>query len=338
MRKRLPIGMLLLGILLTASSWANIAQPGVWSSGGTGSFSLLYPEDDAAYKKIQMWHELVLVQLYKGYAAVKGTYWMQNNENAPIRLKVGYPMSGDFKANGADKMVVSFDSLYRLAAKVDGVSQTIRANDQGWYVWETTFKPKAVTKVEVYFVVNTNESELIKGYNHLNHPIFSYVLQTGSIWKNPIEQGLLLIQLKDGLTLTELKSAQPDTALAVNTEKQLLRYTFHNLTPSPRNNLVLVYSKKVDNFNFKSVATRANYLFEQLDQLPSELGFSASEFPNAWINTTTFEQLTLEKNDEIEATIPSNWLVSIGSIGLLVVLVGGVSIWLIVKLVRKIIN
>ncbi len=322
--------------LVATTSLANIAQPGVWSSGGTGTFSLLYPEDANAYKKIQMKQELVLVQLYRGFAAVKGTYWMYNNEKQPVTLNVGYPMSGDFEADEGVKMIVHFDSLYKISAKINGQLTSISSTQANWYVWQTTFAPQAITKIEVYFLVNTNDSELIKGYDHLNNPIFTYVLQTGSIWKNPIEQGAILVHFNDGLKLSDIKGGQPDTSLLSNIDKNLLLYRFSNLVPSLDNNLCLVYSEKNENFNFKSIIANSDYYFSDLDALPAKWGFSSDNFPDSWLKNTSFQQAEVVSYQKMSSGIPTSWQIGFGVIVVVGLLMMSLVIWLIVKLVRRI--
>ena len=71
---------------------SNSAQPRVWNAGGTGSFTLLYPQDTIAYKKIQMQSEKIYMQLYKGFATVKGTYFFKNTSIDTLKIKVGYPI------------------------------------------------------------------------------------------------------------------------------------------------------------------------------------------------------------------------------------------------------
>ena len=66
--------IVLLGSLFLVS---NSAQPGVWNAGGSGSFTLLYPEDSIANKKNQMKSEDIFMQLYKGFAIVKGNYYFK---------------------------------------------------------------------------------------------------------------------------------------------------------------------------------------------------------------------------------------------------------------------
>ena len=77
---------------------ANVAQPGIWNAGGMGNFSLLFPDDSISYKKIQMVDEKVFIQLYKGYAVVKGVYKMYNDTYDTVRIRTVYPLNTNFKS------------------------------------------------------------------------------------------------------------------------------------------------------------------------------------------------------------------------------------------------
>ncbi|HSY61009.1 MAG TPA: hypothetical protein VK796_03990, partial [Cytophaga sp.] len=65
--------------LLPVLAFSNAAAPGIWQAGGAANFSLLYPEDSVLYSNIQMVKEKISIELYKGYAVVKGKYWMYNH-------------------------------------------------------------------------------------------------------------------------------------------------------------------------------------------------------------------------------------------------------------------
>ena len=65
-------------LLLSCILLCNASQPGIWNAGGSGSFKLLFEEDSLAYKQIQMQSEAIYMQLYKGFAVVKGEYNFYN--------------------------------------------------------------------------------------------------------------------------------------------------------------------------------------------------------------------------------------------------------------------
>jgi hypothetical protein len=102
--------------ILPLKAFSNAAQPGFWNAGGTGTFSLLYPQDLEQFQKIQMVKEKVSIQLYKGYAVVKGEYWMYNDTKDSIRINVGYPLNSSYISTSHRyiRKEIKFDFLYAL--------------------------------------------------------------------------------------------------------------------------------------------------------------------------------------------------------------------------------
>jgi hypothetical protein len=157
---------------------ANAAMPGMWSTGHGGRFIPLFQADSVHFGKIQMQRELVLINLYPGFAAVKGEYWMLNTTDQPITMRVGYPVNGQYNAELVDNIM--FRDLYNIKAAVnDQAVNVVRAAEgydsvykvidkmqvQNWYYFACTFAPKQLTKVTVYFLTNNNEAQLSKGYS-----------------------------------------------------------------------------------------------------------------------------------------------------------------------------
>ncbi|MCI2229720.1 hypothetical protein MC378_11130 [Polaribacter sp. MSW13] len=198
MKKFYNLLIVFLGSILLVS---NSAQPGIWNAGGSGSFTLLYPEDSIAYKKIQMKSEDIYMQLYKGFATVKGNYYFKNTSTDTLKIKVGYPVNNVFenisfqhKANN-----VRVDGLYKIKGFINGKESTLynkpnTVNDN-WYVWEVAFPPNEITKFSVYFLANTNNAKILEGYNTDNKNAFIYLIETGSLWKSPIKKGIFTLKL-----------------------------------------------------------------------------------------------------------------------------------------------
>lgn len=329
--------MLLLIVLGSQLVIANTAQPGVWSAGGTGTFSLLFPEDTAAYKKIQMKQELVSIQLYPGFAIVKGEYWMYNAENYSITLKAGYPVNEMFEGQGIEKMEIRFDSLYKIRAKVDGQQVNISRSAANWYVWETTFKPQSYTKIEVYFLMNTNEAATIKGYERQEMNSFIYILQTGSTWKSAIEQGMVLFQLKGGLQMSEVFGTRPDSVFKVNEERKILLFQFENLVPKQENNLLVSYGKRIEKFDFQAIVKDFEQYFAEIDRLyPAVSGNSDNVF--ALSKSIKFEAKQFTQATDVSSGLPISWIVVFGVIIMVsLALIVGI-IWVVVKIIRKVRN
>ena len=130
---------------------SNSAQPGIWNAGGSGTFTLLYPEDTIAYKKIQMKSEDIFMQLYKGFATVKGKYYFKNTSKDTLKIKVGYPVNNVFENvdnNNQYANHVTVDGLYKIKGLVNGKEANIykkpNSNNDNWYVWQITFPPNKI--------------------------------------------------------------------------------------------------------------------------------------------------------------------------------------------------
>ena len=74
-----------------------------------------------------------------------------------------------------------------------------------WIVWQMFFAPRESQTIEVYFIVNTNDAKVRSGYNLEYRNAFIYLLESGSVWHQPIEKGNFYMQLKDGLKLKNLQ-------------------------------------------------------------------------------------------------------------------------------------
>jgi hypothetical protein len=271
----------------------NAAQPGFWNAGGTGTFSLLYPEDSLHYKNIQMIKELVSIQLYKGYAVVKGEYWMFNTTSDTVKIKVGYPINSNFsRTNFPDRYLIDirFDSLYGLRAfrndeRVNFLRETVKNpnahwENDNWYVWNNIFTPFDTTLITVYFIVNTNNTIIREGYNKDTNNGFIYLLETGATWKQPIVKGEIRIKLMDGVTIDDIKGVSPGSILKINIEAGILLTQFRNLSPTPENNIIITYTEKMDDFSFREVLNKENKLYNEIDNF-SSLVIDESKLTNA---------------------------------------------------------
>jgi hypothetical protein len=291
--------LLLLGVIINLNVSANVAMSGVWWAGGTGNYAMLFPEDSIAYNKIQMKKEFVSIQLYKGYAVVKGEYWMYNTTKDTLKIKTGYPLnaSGQYQ-NDVDEAGIVFDTLSQLEVFVDGQPASIiykpssnennittKVNDRtysNWYIWVTKFKPEGYTKIEVYFIVNTNHTSISKGYGRESYNGFIYILESGATWKQPIEQGSIAVQLMDGMSINDVRGVQPLNIFLANEQNEILKYNFTNLSPTRKNNIIITYNDNLSNFNFEEAANNKQSLFQAVDKLSQSNFMQLSFKPKAF--------------------------------------------------------
>lgn len=270
---------------------SNAAQPGVWNAGGSGTFTLLYPEDTIAYKKIQMKSEDIFMQLYKGFATVKGNYHFKNTSKDTLKIKVGYPINNVFENIGHHNYAnqVTVDGLYKIKGLVNGKEATIyqkpNSENDNWYVWEIAFPPNKITDFTVYFLVNTNNAKTTKGYNSEQKNAFIYLIETGSLWKSPIEKGSFYTQFKDDISIDNAKASSP-TMLFFDKEKATLKFSLSDYGKTPDENFVITYSEKIEDFDFENISQKSESYFKEIDAFSSKdfktFSFDEIDLPNAY--------------------------------------------------------
>ncbi|MFK8061043.1 MAG: hypothetical protein AB8B78_13255 [Polaribacter sp.] len=266
---------------------SNSAQPGVWNAGGSGSFTLLYPEDTIAYKKIQMKSENIFMQLHKGFATVKGDYYFKNTATDTLKIKVGYPVNNVFENVDFHHQVneVRVDGLYKIKGLVNDKNTTLyekpNTENDNWYVWEVIFPPNKITKFTVYFLVNTNNAKILEGYNSDKKNAFIYLIETGSLWKSPIEKGNFYTQLMNDISVDAIKTSSPNS-LFFDKENATLKFSLSNYGKKPDPNFVITYSETLKKFDFKGITKKSDSYFKEIDV------FSKTDF-----TTSTFEPINL---------------------------------------------
>lgn len=272
---------------------SNSAQPGVWNAGGSGSFKLLYPEDSIAYKKIQMKSEDIFIQLYKGFAVVKGVYHFKNTSKDTLKIKVGYPINNVFENVSHNQYAnnVTVDGLYKIKGFINEKEATLykkhNQENNNWYVWEISFPPNEITDFSVYFIVNTNNAKIIKGYNSDKKNAFIYLIETGSLWKSPIEKGNFYTQLKKEISIKNIKASSP-TNLFFDKENSILKFSLSDYGKTPDPNFVVTYGETINGFNFKKITLKSDAYFKEIDL------FSATNF-----DTLSFKEIKIKSAYEV---------------------------------------
>lgn len=273
--------LFLIAVATSQKTFANAAQPGIWNAGGT-VFTMLYPEDSLTFKKVQMQQERIYIQLYKGYAVVKGTYLVSNTSSEKLNFKMGYPVNGIYYGGDVELNEVRLDSLsrFKIRAKNEWLSLLTEAHPElkndykspvpssdNWIVWEIFFAPNESQTVEVYFIVNTNEAGVREGYNNEKRNAFIYLLESGSVWHQPIERGKFYIQLMDGLTPKDVQGLSSGFGFQYNETHQLYAGAKINFSPTPKDNLIVSYYKPNENFLFETIISQSESLFAKIDEL-----------------------------------------------------------------------
>lgn len=340
--KIIRTSFLLMAIVLHQKTFANAAQPGIWNAGGT-VYTMLYPEDANTFKKVQMQQERIFIQLYKGFAVVKGTYVFKNTSNEYLQFKMGYPINGIYSGGANDLNQIILDSLSQFKIKannrwltledenhpeINTNSQNINAFSENWKVWQMNFSPKEIQRVAVYFIVNTNEAKIRKGYDIEKRNAFIYLLESGSVWKDKIKKGEFYIQLMNGLTPENVHGVSEGFGFKFNSQYQIFAGQKTNFSPTPKDNLIINYSEFNENFSFENAIKQTNELFAKIDQM-SQLSFES----------LTYSTIKLGNPYEVESTIegalPRLLTLFVIFAPFLIGCIGiGIAIWVIIKWIR----
>lgn len=281
--KFLVTAFFLIVVATSQKAFANASQPGVWNAGGT-VYTMLYPEDSLTFKKVQMQQERIYIQLYKGYAVVKGEYIFKNTTSEKLNFKMGYPVNGIYSGGSVDLNQVQIDKLNQFKIKANelwlplveqqnGEYGKINSFGDNWKVWQMEFLPDETKTVQVYFIVNTNNGTVSKGYNRERKNAFIYLLESGSVWKKPIEKGNFYVQLVDGLTAENVQGISQGFGFKLNPAQRIFAGTKTDFSPTPKDNLVVTYYEHNETFAFEKIVTQADELFAKIDemsQLPLE--------------------------------------------------------------------
>lgn len=257
---------------------ANAAQPGVWNAGGT-VFTMMYPEDAPAFKKVQMQNEKIYMQMYKGFAVVKGWYKMRNTSKESLKFKMGYPINGIYSGGNSNLNQVTLDSLTQfkiytnrkelplIKTKFSNENlENIRSFSDNWLVWYMTFLPEETKIVEVYFLVETNNAKISRGYNSDHYNAFIYLLESGSMWKQPIENGEFYIQMMHGLQEKDVHGLSDGFQFQWNGNSTMAKGFKLNFSPTTKDNLIITYGERDENFKFSSIISDTEKWYQFIDE------------------------------------------------------------------------
>jgi hypothetical protein len=327
-----------LAIAFAGHCFGNAAMPGVWQGGATARFVPLFSSDSAALQHVSMQREQILVDLYPGYAVVKGTYWMRNNSGKPIDMLVGYPLQGKVNAPVVSNIVLGFPEVFKVL--VNGVAtptannenelqliaspQQQQANMQvdakDWIVWRTQFAADTLTTLTVYFVVNCSQAKLRKGYSVKEGHAFAYVLESGRAWAGSIDTGNIWMRLRGGLKQKHINGLLP--ANAWQGSDSLMAWNFNNLEPSENNNLLVWYNAGKDSIDFNAlVLGNTASLYAQMDAFPLGAFARSASWPK------------VVKSDIDPGTSAIAWIIG-GGLALVVLVpasIVGIIIWVFVR-------
>lgn len=303
---------------------ANISLPGFKNVGTGRTFLPFYENERKLADKIQMKNEIIKVNLYKGFAVVKGEYEMQNLSDREIKIKVGYPDNGIFISEPVH--YVNYNEIDNLKVEIDNKNTDFKVLENKtkneyypdkWYVWQTNFPAKKTTKIIVYYMIDTHLAHLQKGYDNEKSSGFAYILESGKLWADKIGKGIVYIKLEEGLVYNDILGITPNKFKYDKTNNSVF-YEFFNLEPDEKDNIVLRYQNRTEKFDYQSIKSDYKKYYSDIDK--TELSIDKNNLKDA------------DKTDFTVFPYMMSFIVGLLSFVLLIVVL---FVYLIVKFIRE---
>ncbi|MGL6268312.1 MAG: hypothetical protein ACRC2O_10295 [Chitinophagaceae bacterium] len=271
--------------LVSLAVSAQSELPGIWNAGVAGQFYPVLAADSIHFAKISIPKKRIMVNLYAGFAVIKGEYSFENTTDQPINIKIGYPVSGRYPQPVVEN--VFYHDLYNFRAKANGKSLIpYRFSDSGnivplkisenenattlisdWYTWQQAFPAREVTTLTVYYITQNNLARFKKGDESRDANAFGFNIESGKGWGDKIGSGDIFIKMNDKLSLTNIQGIAPDSILKGDLYN--LQYSFGDLKYLPENNLVIWYDGAPPDFKFdKKVLPSTDTLYQMMDVFP----------------------------------------------------------------------
>ncbi|MDQ3108268.1 MAG: hypothetical protein M3R17_00090 [Bacteroidota bacterium] len=250
-------------IFIAGKESLAIPQSGIWRSGGAANYSLLVP-DSLSLFYISIQEQKVFIQLYPGFAVVKGIYWLKNSGEDTINITAGYPFNAEYESDSDYRLNIAFfDDQYCLKVSQDGKDCEIA--EEGNRTWKNIVLPHSVTKVETWLLVETNSSQIREGWTESNENLLIYFFQ--SPWRPIIEKGEVYVQLMGEIEMEDLHGISPDSLFMLDAERKILCYKFSNLNPvNDQFNIIISYGEQLASFYFYKEVKKSESYFTSIDQ------------------------------------------------------------------------
>ncbi|MFN8674603.1 MAG: hypothetical protein U0457_21285 [Candidatus Sericytochromatia bacterium] len=268
--KKIILSLILI-FSFTTPTLANASMPAFWNTGSGQSLAIFEKENQAQKESsdnIEMQSEKVTVMLYQGFSVIKGEYYMYNSSDKEIETIVGYPNNKVFKNEKVKNIVIG--DVHKLKVFLDQkeVNLISRKDElyKNWFVWKSKFKPKRITKIEVYFLTDNHNAKISEGYDRSNSNGFTYILESGKVWKDKIKEGNIYIKLMEDVDIDDILGVYPEK-LQYDKENKLIIYSFKNLEPSSENNIIIRYKKTNNEFDFEKIKEKSENYFKDIKDL-----------------------------------------------------------------------
>lgn len=277
---RNPLMLLLLLFVATANGRETLPPDGIWNIGSAGHIRPLRPSDSIRCQRIRLDNQIVLVNLYPGFAVVKSEYRFSNPSDSAIRIDLAYPASGHYPLQGLGKGIFDDNRGLRVVSNgagmltrrvTDSIHGPMDAYDP-WIptasdTWSQTFAPRSTTNIVVYLIARTHLSRLLQDGEESTGNAFGYITEGNKHWQGGPGSFQMLVKLNGELYLTDMRGLLPDSAFTANLTH--LQYGFSNREASKNGNIAIWYRGAAANYTFdKKVLPAMDTLFHMMDEFP----------------------------------------------------------------------
>ena len=277
---RNPLVLLLLLIASTANGGETLPPDGLWNIGSAGHIRLFRPSDSIQSHRIRLDNQIVMVNLYPGFAVVKNEYRFSNLSDSAISIDLAYPASGHYPLKGIGKGIFDDNKGLRVVSNGKGMV-TSRVTDSitgpkdaydPWIAtasdkWTQTFAPRSTTNIVVYLIARTHLSRLLQDGEESTGNAFGYITEGSDHWQGDPGGFQMLVKLNNDLYLTDIRGLLPDSAFTANLTH--LQYGFSKKQASGNGNIAIWYRGAPANFTFdKKVLPAMDTLFHMMDEFP----------------------------------------------------------------------
>lgn len=274
---------LFLFILIPHISQTQTASvPGFYRTGGGANIVHFFAKDSIHRDKIQLKNQEIKILLYEGFAVIKADYWMHNLSSQNIELKMALPFNVYYGQREINS--VHYENIDKLKVLVDNKLVKTQKQEQGealttqfkfmdiqsdWYYWDMNFPAQKNNKITLYYLVNTHEGFLQKGYGSDKDNGFSFLGETGKIWAKNLERTSIYIKLMEDLQWKDIIGIYPFGTFKTDSKTQMI-YQTQDIEPDYKHNILIRYQRNQESINFEKIQKNVQQYYQILDKINLE--------------------------------------------------------------------
>lgn len=218
-------------LFISSCTFGQTDFSGIRNTGLAGTISLAAPEDSSIRGMPRLHKTLVMVNLYPGFAVCRQQFVYLNEATVPLTASLQYPLGGSIGQLGIGQL--EFSSPYALEIlsnrspinrpdtlniTTDPVAADFNFVPQHRITkairWQQVFAPGMPTVIQVQSIVRTSLSRFIRGRESRDGNAFALDLTGASTGNGTDGATEVLVNLQEGLNLTNIWGLQPKRGIS----------------------------------------------------------------------------------------------------------------------------